>query len=211
MEELPTSVSPKVLGKYCPNVNCASNISCNMPECNRIDSLQNKHATILKRKDIKLLKKRYRDYILCNKVYSFTVLHFTIKFSYDNTPADTKIWSFHLGKLVRWSISHVGRMSPYVREPKTVLDSGLHAVDSGFQLVDSSLFQWNLDSGFRIPILSRIPDSLSCIPDSKALDSRFLKEKCSWILESKSKNITDSGIRIPLHGAKNGSSFKPRI
>ena len=146
MEELPTSVSPKVLGKYCPNVNCASNISCNMPECNRIDSLQNKHATVLKRKDITLLKKRYRDYILCNKVDSFIVLHFTIKFSYDNTPADTKIWSFHLGKLVRWSISHVGRMSPYVREPKTVLDSGLHAVDSGFQLLDSSLFQWNLDS-----------------------------------------------------------------
>ena len=40
----------------------------------------------------------------------------------------------------------MGRMSPYVREPKTVLDSGSHAVDSGFQLLDSSLFQWNLDS-----------------------------------------------------------------
>ena len=93
----------------------------------------------------------------------------------------------------------MGRMSPYVREPKTVLDSGLHAVDSGFQLLDSS--------GIWIPILSRIPDSLSCIPDCKALGSKFLKEKCSWILESKSKNITDSGIRIPLHGAKNGSSF----
>lgn len=91
MEELTTSVSPKVLVKYCPSVNCASNISCNMPECDRIDSLQNKHATVLKRKDIKLLKKRYRDYILCNKVDSFIVLHFTIKFSYDNTPADTKI------------------------------------------------------------------------------------------------------------------------
>ena len=161
MEELTTPVSPKVLRKYCPNVNCASNISCNMPECNRIDSLQNKHATILKRKDIKLLKKRYRDYILCNKVYSFIVLHFTIKFSYDNTSADTKIWSFHLGKLVRWSISHVGRMSPYVREPKTVLDSGLHAVDSGFQLLDSTRKIF-LDSGFRIPKakISRIPESI---------------------------------------------------
>ena len=46
----------------------------------------------------------------------------------------------------------------HVRESKTVLDSGLHAMDSGFQLLDSSLCQWTLDSGlvqslkeFRIP------------------------------------------------------------
>ena len=29
---------------------------------------------------------------------------------------------------------------------KTVLDSGLRAVDSGFQVLDSGLRQWNLDS-----------------------------------------------------------------
>ena len=43
---------------------------------------------------------------------------------------------------------------------------------------------------FRILIVSRIPDSLSCILDSKAQDSRFHKQ-----------------IRIPLHGATNYSSF----
>ena len=32
---------------------------------------------------------------------------------------------------------------------KTVLDSRFHAVDSGFQALDSSLRQWNLDSRFR--------------------------------------------------------------
>ena len=42
----------------------------------------------------------------------------------------------------------MGRMSPYVREPKTVLDSGLHAVDSGFQLLDSTRKIF-LDSGFQ--------------------------------------------------------------
>ena len=55
-----------------------------------------------------------------------------------------------------------------------IFDSGLHAVDSGFQVLDSSLCQWNI--GFRILIVSGIPDSLSCIPDSKAQKSRFHKQ-----------------------------------
>ena len=33
--------------------------------------------------------------------------------------------------------------------------------------------QWDLDSGFWVPIVSGILDSLSCIPDSKAQDSGF--------------------------------------
>ena len=50
-------------------------------------------------------------------------------------------------------------LPPHVRESKTVLDSGLRAVDCGFQVLDSGLFQWTLDSGFRIPRakISRIP------------------------------------------------------
>ena len=60
-------------------------------------------------------------------------------------------------------------------QSKTVLDSGLHAVDSGFQVLDSSLCQY---SGTWIPDSNRggIPGSLSCIPDSKAPDSRFHKQ-----------------------------------
>ena len=49
--------------------------------------------------------------------------------------------------------------SSHVRESKTVLDSGFHAVDSGFQTLAVDLTFW-------IPIVSGIPDSLSCIPDS---------------------------------------------
>ena len=40
---------------------------------------------------------------------------------------------------------------------KTFLDSGFHAVDARLQVLNSSLFQWNLDFGFWIPIVSGIP------------------------------------------------------
>ena len=48
-------------------------------------------------------------------------------------------------------------VSPRARESKTVLDSVFHAADSGFQVLDSSLCQRNLDSGFQF--ISMIPDS----------------------------------------------------
>ena len=38
---------------------------------------------------------------------------------------------------------------PQVRESRTALDSGFHVRDSGFQVLDSNLCQWNLNSGFR--------------------------------------------------------------
>ena len=46
--------------------------------------------------------------------------------------------------------------SPHVRKPKTVLDSGFHAVDSEFQQLDSRFFVSGLSGlqsleGFRIP------------------------------------------------------------
>ena len=77
---------------------------------------------------------------------------------------------------------------------------------------------WILDS-----ILSRIPDSLSCIPDSKAQDSGFHEQnfpgfripqakftgfripqaKFPLVPDSTSKISSGSGIRIPLHWAIN--------
>ena len=62
-------------------------------------------------------------------------------------------------------------VSPRIKDSRTVLDSR-------FQELDSSLCQQNLDS--RIPIVSGIPDSLSCSPDSI------------------SKIFPDSGIRISI-------------
>ena len=68
-------------------------------------------------------------------------------------------------------------VSRHVRGFKTVLNPGFHAVDSGFQLLDSSLWSLPVELGFWIPIVCGIPDSLSCIPDYKAQKnfSGFLK------------------------------------
>ena len=52
------------------------------------------------------------------------------------------------------------------RESKTVFDSGYNDMDSGSQVLDSNLCQWNL-------ILDPI---VSGIPDSKAQDSGFHKQ-----------------------------------
>ena len=96
---------------------------------------------------------------------------------------------FFFFKVIR---SQVTSFSPNVRESNRVLDFGFHAMNTGFQLLDSKSF--SVELGFRIPIVSGILDSYSCIPDST------------------SKNFQDSGIRIPLHGAKfsTDSSLKSR-
>ena len=49
--------------------------------------------------------------------------------------------------------------SPHEREPKTILDSGFHAVDFQIPVLDSSFFK-KLELGFRIPIVGEIPNSL---------------------------------------------------
>ena len=105
----------------------------------------------------------------------------------------------------------------HVREFKTGIDTEFHAVDSRFQSL-------SVECGFWIPIINGIPDSLSCIPDSKAQDSWFF---CQWNLDlwfqslvefrilwaviripkprnpgSTSENFPDSGIQNPSQKAK---------
>ena len=88
-------------------------------------------------------------------------------------------------------------MSHYVRKCKTVLDSGFHAVDSGFQTIN---FELLLELGFRILIVSGIPDFLSWIPDSLVQDFQFYKNKFyDWIWIPQAK-FPDSKIWITLHG-----------
>ena len=58
-------------------------------------------------------------------------------------------------------------VSPHIRESKTVLDSGFQALNSRFQMLDSTL---SVELGFRIPIVS-------WILDSKARDYGFQKQR----------------------------------
>ena len=51
------------------------------------------------------------------------------------------------------------------------MDSGFQVLDFRFQILDSGFFVSGLK--FQIPFISGIPDSLSCIRDSKAKDLGF--------------------------------------
>ena len=62
------------------------------------------------------------------------------------------------------------------------------AVDSGFQSLSVELELW-------VPIVSVVLESLSCIPDSRALDSRFHKKNFS---DSRFQKHNFPEFRIPL-------------
>ena len=113
--------------------------------------------------------------------------------------------------LVLIALPITSTMSPvslHARESKTVLDSGFNFVGSGFQVLLSTSF--SVELGFRTPIVSGIPDSYSCIPDSNAHDSGLHKQKfprfrnphakISKIPDSTCKNFPDFGILILLYG-----------
>lgn len=74
------------------------------------------------------------------------------------------------------------------------MDSGFHAMDSAFKVVDSGFLfgsSWISDSNY-----SGIADSLSYIPDYKAQDSGFHK---------------NSGMRITFSYMESGKESKRRV
>ena len=64
------------------------------------------------------------------------------------------------------------QLSLHVRESKTILDSGFHSVDSRFQVLDPSLCQWNLESGFQLFVGFRIHLAVFRIPKPRIADSQ---------------------------------------
>ena len=63
----------------------------------------------------------------------------------------------------------------WILDSSRLWDSGFHTVNSGFQV--TGFQSLSMELGFWIPIDCVIPDSLSCILDSKTQDSGFLKQK----------------------------------
>ena len=61
--------------------------------------------------------------------------------------------------------------SPHVRESKMVWDSGFHVTDSGLQVLDSSLCQWNLASQFQWLVGVRILWAVRRTPKPRIPDS----------------------------------------
>jgi len=83
---------------------------------------------------------------------------------------------------------------PHVREFKAVLDSGFHTLDSVFQVLDSSLFQWNLDSGFQSLVGIRIPWNVFWIPKPRIPNSTSQIFPVFWIPQSKISQILESWL-----------------
>ena len=69
----------------------------------------------------------------------------------------------------------------HVRDPRTVLDSGFHAVNSRFQVLDPDCL--SVEPGFKIATVGGFPDYWSCIQDVKVQNP-----------DSTSKKIPDSGF-----------------
>ena len=101
-------------------------------------------------------------------------------------PTSTVPLNFYLS--VNWSVSRPSSIlyfSPHVRESKTVLDYGFHAVDSVLQLLDSKSF--SVELGFRIP--------RPRIPQAKLPRFRIPHAKIFRILES---GVPYIGLYFPM-------------
>ena len=77
------------------------------------------------------------------------------------------------------------------------LNFGFHAVDSGFQVLDPSLCQWNLYSGFQYLVGFRIPQAkFFWIAESWIPSSTWGDTLGNYIIHSDSKRLKTESTRI---------------
>ena len=85
--------------------------------------------------------------------------------------------------------------SPHVKESKTVSDyNGFHFLDSEFQVLDFGFFVGGL--GFQISIVSGLPNSLSCFPNSRIPASTSKHFPHSGFINSDSLSLGKKKLRI---------------
>ena len=84
------------------------------------------------------------------------------------------VWEYRDQSVKNWNLNQVHSWTdrPIRRESKTVClpGSGFNAVDYGFQVLDSSLHQWNLESGIQL-VGFRISWTVFRIPKPRSLHS----------------------------------------
>ena len=97
--------------------------------------------------------------------------------------------NFGLKSYLRFQGPNCIPLSLRVTKSKTVLDSGFHPMDSGFQVLDFGPCQWNLDSGFQSLVGFRIPWAVFQIPEPRIPDST---SKIARIQDSRNKILSDS-------------------
>jgi len=112
-----------------------------------------------------------------------------------------KQWNCVLcGELMKWEVFKSCVLSGFFAPCKEIQDSfGVLIPRRGFRIPVTGYQA--LKHGFSISIVSGIPDSLSCIPDTKAQDFRYHKHNFSRMPESTSNKFP--GFRNPdsLHVA----------
>ena len=85
--------------------------------------------------------------------------------------------------------THWSKCSPHIRESTRILDSGFHILNSRFP--GSGFQSLQVELGFRIPIVSGILDSLSCISWARIPKPGFpyMRRKC----ERDGYSVSDTG------------------
>ena len=131
------------------------------------------------------------------------MFHCFLKFSTETT---WKVMFHLLSNRIFWEQfqKQVITVSSYSKSSVMLIFDGF--THCGFQIPGTEFHSLSGELGFWIPIVSEIPDSLSCILDSEGQDFGFHK-KIFPNSGFHGQNFPDSGIPIPLHWVKHWGTF----
>ena len=146
-------------------------------EINSVSFFVSKYSQPIKTEERRSVRRPHESGYFWNSILSFTRIGLS---SFHTKPVNSDtdtVFSWNSGDPVHTK-QDKRIIRPIYRESGTVLNSGLHDVDSGFQALDSCICQWNLDSGFQPLVGFRNPWAVFRTP--KTQDSRSHKQNFPW-------------------------------
>ena len=156
----------------------SSNVQCS---CWRRDKqciiFRVKYSQPIKTEERRSVRRPHESGYFWNSILSFTRIGLSSFHTKPVNPDTDTVFSWNSGDPVQTK-QDKRIFRPIYRESGTVLDSGFHDVDSGFQALDSCICQWNLDSGFQPLVGFRNPWAVFRIP--KTQDSGSHKQNFPW-------------------------------